>query len=318
MSETWFKPVARAFFRWYLSKFPLRDGKAYFYARLHPRLAPPDRYAVARLDQGFRMKLDLHDPEQLKVYFYGHYHERYEARLVARLLDDADIFWDIGANVGYFTLVAATALNHRGQIIAFEPGQNAYARLTENLALNPYRNIRTYSVAVSDREGEAVLHVSGDIADSSASLFPTGQAQAGHEVCRTVALDHFLKAENLPPPTLIKLDAEGAELAVLQGGQALIAQSPPMFLMEMEEKNLLAAGASKAAIQEFLAGCGYRAAYLRKGRWYATVDLASVKGRNIFWFNPEVETHRRKAALLPVHVSKSCMPPPCRRTTLDP
>ena len=70
--------------------------------------------------------------------------------------------------------------------------------------------------------------------------------------------------------------------------------------MEMEEKNLRAAGASKAAVAQFLTGCGYRAAHLSKGRWYATADPAGVKGRNIFWFNPEVAAHRRKAAILPV------------------
>ena len=300
MSDSWLTSLSRNLFRRYLSRFPLRDGKAWFYERLHAGLTPADRYAVVRLDKGFRMNLDLADPEQLKVYFYGHYHERYEADLVQRLLADDDVFWDIGANVGYFTLVAATALNHRGRIVAFEPGQNAYARLTENLALNPYRNIQTFPVAVADREGEAVLHLDGDIADTSASLYPAGPVQAGCEICRTVALDHFLRAENLPAPDLIKLDAEGAELAVLQGAHQLINDAPPLWLMEMEEKNLRAAGASKAAVAQFLTGCGYRAAHLRKGRWYATADLAGVKSRNIFWFNPAVPAHRQKAARLPV------------------
>ncbi len=300
MPDSWPKSAFRGIFRWYLSKFPLRDGKAYLYERLHARLTPPDRYAVVRLDKGFFMKLDLGDPEQLKVYFYGHYHERYEADLVQRLLTGDDVFWDVGANVGYFTLVAATALNHRGGIVAFEPGKNAYARLTENLALNPYRNVQTFPVAVTDREGEAVLHLAGDIADSSASLYPAAQAPTGQEVCKTVALDQFLRSEGLRPPDLIKLDAEGAELAVLQGAQGLLADSPPLWLMEMEEKTLRAAGASKAAVAEYLTRYGYRAAHLTKGRWYATADLATVKGRNIFWFNPEVESHRQKAASLPV------------------
>lgn len=300
MPDSWLRSGLRDLSRWYLSKFPLRDGKAFFYERLHAVLKPLDRYAVVRLDQGFRMKLDLQDPEQLKVYFYGHYHERYEAALVQRLLKEDDVFWDIGANVGYFTLVAATALKSRGQIVAFEPGRNAYARLTENISLNGYGNIKTFPVAVTDREGEAVLHLAGDIADSSASLYPAGDTPARHEVCRTVALDHFLDAEGLRSPDLIKLDAEGAELAVLQGARGLISATPPLFLMEMEEKNLLAAGASKAAIQEFLTRFGYRAAHLRKGRWYATTDLAGVKGRNIFWFNPDFPAHRRQAAILPV------------------
>jgi FkbM family methyltransferase len=294
MPDGWLTAVGRNLFRWYLSKFPLRDGKAYFYERLHSFLRPADRYAVVRLDQGFRMKLDLQDPEQLKVYFYGHYHERYEAGLVQRLLEDDDVFWDVGANVGYFTLVAATALANRGQIVAFEPGENAYARLMENISLNPYGNIKTFQVAVSDREGEAVLHVSGDIADSSASLYPAGQAQAQEEVCRTVSLDHFRREENLSPPDLIKLDVEGAELAVLQGARELISATSPLLLVEMEEKNLRAAGASREAIRQFLAGYGYRAAHLRKGRWYATDDFAGVKGRNIFWFNPDIPSHRKK------------------------
>jgi FkbM family methyltransferase len=318
MPDSRITSALRGLFRWYLSKFPLRDGKAYFYERFHGRLAPPERFAVARLDKGFRMKLDLQDPEQLKVYFYGHYHERYEADLVQRLLEGDEVFWDVGANVGYFTLVAATALANRGQIVAFEPGRNAYARLTENLALNAYRNIKTYPVAVADREGEAVLHVSGDIADSSASLYPAGRGQAGREVCRTVALDHFLKSEGLRPPDLIKLDAEGAELAVLRGAEGLIHDAPPLFLMEMEEKTLKAAGASKAAIADFLTSYGYRAAHLSKGRWYETTDLEGVKGRNIFWFNPGVVAHRRKAAILPISGSSGAVPPACRRTALNP
>ena len=300
MPDSWPKSAFRGIFRWYLSQFPLRDGKAYFYERLHAGLTPGDRYAVVRLDKGFRMKLDLADPEQLKVYFYGHYHERYEADLVQRLLTGDDVFWDVGANVGYFTLVAATALDNRGQIVAFEPGKNAYERLTENLALNPYQNIQTFPVAVSDREGEAVLHLAGDIADSSASLYPTAQAQAGQEVCRTVALDHWLESEGLRPPDLIKLDAEGAELAVLQGAQKLIHDSPPLWLMEMEEKTLQAAGASKAAVATSspAAATGRRISARGAGTppptWRAS--RAGTSSGSI----PRVAAHRQKAARLPV------------------
>jgi FkbM family methyltransferase len=302
MPEGWLTAAGRNLFRGYLSKFPLRDGKAYLYERLHGRLRPADRYAVVRLDKGFRMKLDLNDPEQLKVYFYGHYHERYEAGLVQRLLKDGGVFWDVGANVGYFTLVAATALAGRGQIVAFEPGNNAYARLVENISLNPHGNIKTFQVAVNDREGEAVLHVSGDIADSSASLYPAGPAQGLGEVCRMVCLDHCRREENLSAPDLIKLDVEGAELAALTGARELMAATPPLLLVEMEEKNLRAAGVSREAIRQFLAGYGYRAAHLRKGRWYATADFEGVRGRNIFWYNPDLLAHRRAAVRLPVLV----------------
>ena len=81
------KSWGRALCRWYLSKFPLRDGKVFIYEHLHESLMPSDRLVTAALDPGFHMRLDLGDAEQRKIYFFGHYHERYEAALVARVLD---------------------------------------------------------------------------------------------------------------------------------------------------------------------------------------------------------------------------------------
>jgi FkbM family methyltransferase len=295
MADNWLKSMTREIFRCYLSRFPLRDGKAYFYKLWNARLTPRERFVTVLLDKGFSMKLDLEDEEQKKVYFFGHYHERYEADLVQRLLDMDEVFWDIGANVGYFSLVAAMALKNRGRILSFEPGREAFERLQDNISLNPFTNITIYNLAVTDTDGEAVLYLAGDIADSSANLYSPGQDKTRHEVVKTVSLDNFVREQRLLRPDFIKIDVEGAEMAVLKGAQDLMAASPPLLLMEMEEKNLRAAGTSKAAIQELLAGYGYLPAFLHKGRWHLTQDLGSAKGRNIFWFNPAVPKHREKA-----------------------
>ncbi|MFI5329980.1 MAG: FkbM family methyltransferase, partial [Desulfobaccales bacterium] len=290
------KSWGRALCRWYLSKFPLRDGKSYFYEKLHSHLMPGERLLTVTLDQGFRMRLDLEDAEQRKVYFFGHYHERYEAALVARLLDPGEVFWDVGANVGYFSLVAAAAVGEPGEVVAFEPGAAALERLTENVSLNPYKHIRIFNLAVAEAEGEATLYRADGIADSSASLFSAAAGAAAGEICRTVALDGWLKQEGLRPPDFLKLDVEGAELAALQGAAGLLTASRPLLLVEMEEKNLVAAGASKAAIQSFLQDFGYRAAFLRKGRWHPIDDVNLTRGRNLFWFNPAIPRHREKAS----------------------
>ena len=295
MPESPFKSASRALFRWYLSQFPLRDGKAYFYEKFHPSLRPVERLLTVTLDQGFKMKLDMEDAEQRKVYFFGHYHERYEAALVARVLDPAEVFWDIGANVGYFSLVAAARVREAGQVVAFEPGAAALERLTENVSLNPGKNIRIYHLAVADRDGEAVLYRAEGIADSSASLFAAAAGAAGGEACVTVALDGLRNKEKLASPDFVKLDVEGAELAALQGAAAILADSRPLLLVEMETKTLVAAGASKAAIQAFLKDYGYCAAYLRKGGWHLIDDVNDARGRNIFWFNPDMPKHREKA-----------------------
>ncbi len=241
------------------------------------------------------MELDLLDPEQRKVYFFGHYHERYEAALVAGVLEPGEVFWDVGANIGYFSLVAAAAVGERGEVAAFEPGAAALARLRENVSLNSFPQVRIYHLAMADVDGEAVLYRTGGIADSSASLYPAAAGGAAGETCTTVTLDGLLKKEDLRPPDFVKLDVEGAELAALRGGAQILADFQPLLLVEMEEKNLQAAGASKAAIQTFLQGYGYRVAHLRKGRWRPLDDVNDTRGRNIFWFNPEIPKHREKA-----------------------
>ena len=300
MPESLLKSCSRALFRWYLNRFPLRDGKAYFYERWHSRLLPEERRQIVSLDKGFRLKLDLQDIEQRKIYFFGHYHERYEAKVIESLLDAGEVFWDVGANIGYFTLVAAAVLKNEGQIVAFEPGQEAFARLEDNIALNPFTNILLKQVAVADKSGEAVLYLSSEVADSGANLFRPGGEQTREEICTTVALDQFREEQGLRPPDFIKMDVEGAELAALQGADRILAQFHPLLLLEMEEKTLKAAGAPKAALVDLLKTYGYQAAFLRKGRWYATQEVDGVKGRNILWFDPSSPTHRQKCARVPV------------------
>ncbi|MEW6388160.1 MAG: FkbM family methyltransferase [Thermodesulfobacteriota bacterium] len=300
MPANWGKDLAREAFRWYLSKFPLRDGKAYFYEFWHSRLMPAARYVTARLDPGFIMKLDLNDPEQRKIYFYGHYHERYEARLIRQVLAAQDTFWDIGAHIGYFTLLAAQALHPQGKVAAFEPAKEAYARLEDNIALNPFNNVSAYNLAVSQKEGEARLYLTGDIADSSANLFNPKDDQTREEVVRTVALDQFSREQPWARPDFLKIDVEGAELAVLQGAEKTLRDFLPLLLIEMEEKNLRAVGLSKEAIQDFLRHFGYQAAFLHKGRWYATQEVSRAPGRNLFWYHPDLASHRDKAARVPI------------------
>jgi FkbM family methyltransferase len=295
------KSISRELFRWYLNKFPLRDGKAYFYERLNETLMPEERCITAPLDKGFRMKFDLKDPEQRKIYFYGHYHERYETLLIERVLEEGEAFWDIGANVGYFVLAAAAALGNTGEVVAFEPFSVAYQNLLDNLALNHFTNIRPVKLAVSDTHGEVVLYASSDIADTSANIFMAKEDQAGQEVIQTITLDEFSQEMARLTPTLIKMDIEGAELAVLKGGRETIRASQPLLLIELEARTLRALGLSKADFQEELAPYGYQPAFLKKGTWQICQDLEAVKGRNIFWFNPDLDRHRHKAARIPIH-----------------
>jgi FkbM family methyltransferase len=289
-------PLARAAFRWYLRRFPWRDGKAFFYRHLHEKLAPPCGWVITPLDRGFILRLDLGDPVQRALYFFGDYDERREADLITQLLAPKEIFWDVGANLGYFTLLAAAVLKNTGQVVAFEPGHTAYAQLTANLALNSFTNILTCPLAVTDREGETVLYSARGLADGRANLFQAGAGQTARERVRTVTLDGWRTGQHQPRPDFIKLDVEGAELAALTGARDILAEREPLLLVEMKEAIFQALGTDRNAIQDFLRPQGYRPAGLVRGRWRLHRDVRGVVSRNVLWLKPDLPRHREKAA----------------------
>lgn len=288
--------LAQKALRWYLRRFPWRDGKDFCYRRLHDKLAPPQGWVTAPLDRGFTLRLNLADPGQRRLYFFGDYDERREADLVSRVLAPGEIFWDVGANLGYFTLLAAATLKNTGQVVAFEPGQTAYAQLTANLTLNSFTNILTCPVAVIDREGEMVLYSSPGSADGRANLFQAGVGQTERETVRTVTLDGWRARKQLAWPDFIKLDVEGAELAALTGARDILAAGEPLLLVEMKEAIFQSLGSDRTAIQEFLSPQGYRPAGLVKGRWRLHRDVREIVSRNVLWLKPDLPRHRQKAA----------------------
>ncbi len=287
--------LGRRAFLWYLRRFPWRDGKAFFYDRLHHRLAPPEGWVVTRLNRGFTLRLDLADPVQRRLFFFGDYDERREADLISRVLDPGEVFWDVGANLGYFTLLAAACLQNTGRVAAFEPGRRTYAVLEINVSLNPFANIRLVPLAASDREGEALLYSASGSADGRANLFRAGADQTVRERVRTVTLDGWRREQGLPGPDFIKLDVEGAELAALTGARETLSQGDPLLLVEMKEAVFQALGTERTAIQEFLEPWGYRPAGLIRGRWRLCADVREAVGRNVLWLKPELPRHRHKA-----------------------
>ncbi len=295
MSFTWFNTLARTIFCTYLRRFPVRDGKEFLYQRLHRRLAPPAGRVPARLIRGFTLALDLADPVQRRMLFFGDYDERREADLISRVLAPGEVFWDVGANLGYFTLLAASTLKHTGQVVALEPSPGAYACLMENISRNPFSNIQTFRLAATDREGEAVLYSALGQPDGRANLFRPGPGQTGSTPVDTVTLDGWRQRQHLPGPAFIKLDVEGAELAALTGARKTLLDWDPFLLVEMKEAIFQSLGTDRQAIEDFLSQFGYRPAGLFRGRWRLCRDTSEVASRNVLWLKPEIPRHRGKA-----------------------
>ena len=155
-------------------------------------------------------------------------------RVLAHHLRPGDTFYDLGANVGFFTLMAARLVGPTGRVHAFEPSPTTAALLRANVARNGLTHVEVHECAVAATSGTAELMVAADSPMSRLAATPGPLTEAVEQIeVRTVALDDLIEAESLRPPTLLKIDVEGAEIVALQGMHDTITRHRPTILCEL-------------------------------------------------------------------------------------
>jgi FkbM family methyltransferase len=164
---------------------------------------------------------------------YGSEVEMPVQQALAEALRDGDVFFDIGANVGFFTLVAARCVGPEGRLHAFEPRASNVAALRSNLQRNGLHDVRVWPVAVGAQDGTVTLlcddHPGGATVEPSAAYSVTSE-----ETVDMVTVDHLVETGQIEPPSVVKIDVEGAELAVLQGMTSTIRQHRPVIVYELD------------------------------------------------------------------------------------
>jgi len=184
--------------------------------------------AIASFPGGFRLKLDLRESLQ-RDFLFGLY-DRSELDLVRRHLGDGD-FVDVGAHIGLYTVAAA---HGPGRVLAFEPNPSAREQLVENLALNDCTNVLVVPKAVGDAPGTALLHVPMT-PDPSFSSLAAGRFAEGEPIdVEVTTVDAEVEAAGLAP-SVVKMDVEGGELAVVTGMQRTLERHRPVLLVEVNE-----------------------------------------------------------------------------------
>jgi len=163
--------------------------------------------------------------------------EHAELKFILRVLQPGMTFFDVGANVGLFSLAAGKKLTgHQSSLYAFEPCPSTYANLKANLLKNRLTGARAIRVALSDQTGEANLYVNASLKDALNSLEHPSYSDAevvGREVVQTITLDDFVARENIARVDVMKVDVEGAELKVFRGGRKLLERpDAPLILYE--------------------------------------------------------------------------------------
>ena len=218
--------------------------------RVASRLAPRT-YASPR--PGIRLPVDLRD--RIQRYMWAGCFEIENLRLLSRRLQPGAVFVDIGAHIGFFTVLAAELVGPCGQVHAVEPDPALFRQLQANTAGLP--QVRLHELAISGRSGPVIFRrgTRGESGWGTLIDVPGRQCQ---EV-RSRTLDQWVaENEELARIDFIKIDAEGSEPAILAGGQATLSSWRPGLLLEDNEPLLRHEGASAEAIVGRLEGLGYR------------------------------------------------------------
>lgn len=198
------------------------------------KILPRDSLVWVQVRRGPGLGIWLRlNPRTGRDYFEGAVEPEVQQALV-QCLHPGMVFYDIGANIGFFSLLGARLVGSAGRVVAFEPEPAAAARLREHVARNALANVTVEEAAVWSAAG-AVAFARSDPASSPdrglGHVDPVGEQ--GSIRVRAVSLDDYALAA---PPDLIKCDVEGAEVHVFRGAPRLLNQKRPSILCELHSE----------------------------------------------------------------------------------
>jgi FkbM family methyltransferase len=220
----------------------------------HFRDRAVERPVRMRWLDGLQLDLVLGN-DQSRCLFVGGSFEPNELAFVAGFLKPGMVAVDAGANEGLYSLLMARRVGAEGQVVAVEPSPRERRRLERNVALNGLGNVRVVASGLGAAAGRGVLHVaeaehSGQ--NTLGGFVYAGLREAGSVEIDLQTLDTVTQSHCARPVDFIKMDVEGAEMAVLRGASRVL-DTQPVLLFELLDPSLRAQGSSAQEVIDFLA-----------------------------------------------------------------
>lgn len=213
-------------------------------------------FYIHQLEDGVKIK--LYGDSYLSYLILRGKFEVDELKFIKTILNGNFVFFDIGSNVGLFSLIASGLCK---QVYAFEPTPRIYSRLVENIQINGRQNVFTYNLALSDKNDTAILIQDEEKANDAwnrLSITEKTDSDKGISV-KTIKLDDFVKSISLATdtPVFVKIDVEGWEKFVLSGAHELLSQQNVILMIEFNDENFIPNGYNGKDLVKMLENYGY-------------------------------------------------------------
>jgi FkbM family methyltransferase len=214
-------------------------------------------YELAKLGNGMSIFIQPCDAIGSEIVRTGFF-ERETVEVFRHILRPGDIFLDVGANVGQYTLIAADLVGAQGQVHSFEPDPVTFERLRQNVEMNSLSNVRLNQFALSDVDAEVTFYEGGAAYTGHSSLVPSGYNVGRSYAVKCQRLVNYMREAGIKAIDVMKIDIEGAEYRLLNGSREFfVSESRPIIVIEFCERTLTDAGTSVTALASLLRGLGY-------------------------------------------------------------
>ena len=215
------------------------------------------------------------------------YCEKSEMEMTLRLVKKGSVFFDIGANMGWYAINLAKLVMEI-KVFAFEPIPRTFGYLEKNIVLNGVENIETFNFGFSDKENDVSFYYYPEDSGNASMADVTGRNNIQVIPCRVMKLDDFVAREKVGPD-FIKCDVEGAELLVFQGGERTLSEFKPIVLVEMLRKWSAKFDYHPNRIIQLFSYCGYQCFTINNGRLVEISEITEATVETNFFFIHQTE-----------------------------
>lgn len=213
---------------------------------------------IADVYRDFKLYLEFTD-DSIEIYYLGIY-EPEETQMIKNIVKEGMTVLDIGANIGYFSILMANLVGPNGKVYSFEPNPKMFQRLQKNLEINTNLSvqIKINQVAIGEKEGKANFFCPPHGFEGLGGLQDTNRISIDNVInVDVITLDKFMKDNNVQKLDFIKLDVEGGEFGVLKGAEDTLNKYHPIILFEGEEENTAAYNYRVFQLLNYLENLGY-------------------------------------------------------------